>query len=71
MRPLQVNIDTQALQQNFFHVKKLAPASKVMAVLKANAYGHGLIESAMALKEADGFAVLNLADAIDLREQGF
>ena len=71
MRPLQVTVDTQALQQNFFHVKKLAPASKVMAVLKANAYGHGLIESAMALKEADGFAVLNLADAIDLREQGF
>ena len=71
MRPLQVTVDTQALQQNFFHVKKLAPASKVMAVLKANAYGHGLIESAMALKEADGFAVLNLADAIDLREHGF
>jgi alanine racemase len=42
-----------------------------MAVLKANAYGHGLIEAARALSTAEGFAVLSLSEAIELREYGF
>lgn len=42
-----------------------------MAVVKANAYGHGLIDAAHGLNAADGFAVLRLSEAIDLREAGF
>jgi alanine racemase len=71
MRPLSVSIDTQSLKNNLNIVKKLSPNSKIMAVLKANAYGHGLIECARNLNPIDGIAVLNLSEAIDLREHGF
>lgn len=42
-----------------------------MAVVKADAYGHGLLEAAAALSDADGFALLDLDDALRLREAGF
>ncbi len=42
-----------------------------MAVVKANGYGHGLLNVAQGLSEADGFAVLNIGEAIDLRETGY
>lgn len=42
-----------------------------MAVIKANAYGHGLLRAAEALEEAEGFALLDVRDAITLREAGF
>jgi len=42
-----------------------------MAVVKANGYGHGLLNVAMGMHDADGFAVLNLSEAIDLREAGY
>src|SRR3546814_162479 len=42
-----------------------------MAVVKANGYGHGLLNVARGLQEADGFAVLNLEEAISLREAGY
>jgi alanine racemase len=42
-----------------------------MAVIKANGYGHGLFKVADALSAADGFALLNIQDAVTLREQGF
>jgi hypothetical protein len=71
MRPLSVCIDTQSLKNNLNIVKKFSPNSKIMAVLKANAYGHGLIECARNLNPIDGIAVLNLSEAIDLREHGF
>ena len=71
MRPLQANIDFQALIHNFKRVKAYSPCSKVMSVLKANAYGHGLIEVARALNQSDGFSVLTLTEAIELREFGF
>lgn len=71
MRPIQATINLQALKSNFTLVKKLANKSKVMAVLKANAYGHGLIEVANALEQTDGISVLNLDEAIKLREAGF
>lgn len=70
MRPIQANISSSALQHNFGIVKQHATTAKVMAVVKANAYGHGLIHVAHALNEADGFATLNLSEAIDLREAG-
>lgn len=71
MRPIQATISQSALQHNLALVKKRAPGSKVMAVVKANGYGHGLMNVARGLSAADGFAVLGLNEAIDLREAGF
>ena len=71
MRPLQASIDFQALIYNFKRVKAYSSNSKVMSVLKANADGHGLIEVARALNKSDGFSVLSLTEAIELREHGF
>ncbi len=70
MRPILATISSQALQHNLAVVKQHATTAKVMAVVKANAYGHGLIDVAHALYEADGFATLNISEAIDLREAG-
>ncbi len=71
MRPIQATISTSALQHNLAVVRKHAKLAKVMAVVKANGYGHGLIHVAHALNSADAFATLNLTEAIDLRESGF
>lgn len=71
MRPIQATVSHQALAHNLNVVKQLAPHSKVMAVVKANGYGHGLFNVAHGLNAADGFAVLGLNEAIDLREAGF
>lgn len=71
MRPILATISQSALQHNLAVVKQHAPHSKVMAVVKANGYGHGLINVAHGLNAADGFAVLGLNEAIDLREAGF
>ena len=71
MRPIKATIDPAALHDNLRTAQKLAPQSKVMAVLKANAYGHGLLRAANAMKKAAGFAVLNIEEAIKLRESGF
>jgi alanine racemase len=70
MRPIQATVSSSALQHNLGVVRQHAPTAKVMAVVKANGYGHGLINVAHALIEADGFATLNLSEAIDLREAG-
>lgn len=71
MRPIKARIDLATLHDNLRVAQKLAPQSKVMAVLKANAYGHGVLRAANAMKKAAGFAVLNIEDAIALREAGF
>ncbi len=67
-RTAQAVIDLSALRHNFYYAKQVAPESKVMAVVKANAYGHGLPEVAEALQMADGFAVANMSEALLLRE---
>jgi alanine racemase len=71
MRPLLATIDSSALKHNLAVVRRLAPRSRVLAVVKANAYGHGVLRSATALSGADGFALLELEDAVRLREAGF
>lgn len=71
MRPLLATIHLSALSHNLQIVKQHAPKAKVMAVVKANGYGHGLLNAAEGLKAADGFAVLGLNEAITLREAGF
>lgn len=63
-------IDLQALQDNFDQVRKLAPRSKIMAVIKANGYGHGMLRVARALSGADGFAVARLEEGLTLRRHG-
>ena len=71
MRPLiRAVIDTAALRANLETVRARAPGSKVMAVIKANAYGHGLIMTAVGLPQADAFAVARLEEGIMLREAG-
>ncbi len=66
----QANIDLAALAHNYSRVKQLAPHSKVLAVLKANAYGHGMLAVAQALKQADALGVARLDEALALRAGG-
>ena len=61
-------INRSALRNNLEVVRRHAPAGKVMAVIKANAYGHGVEVVADALKDADGFAVARVDEAMALRE---
>jgi len=69
-RPIQARIDLAALEQNLRVARGLTRA-RIMAVVKANAYGHGLLPSAEALRDADGFALVDVGDAVSLREAGF
>lgn len=68
MRPLQARINLRALRNNFNVLQQCAPDSKIMAVLKANAYGHGTAHVASALGDADAFAVLTIDEAVLLRD---
>ncbi|NTV96709.1 MAG: alanine racemase [Thiobacillus sp.] len=70
MRPLVARIDTAALSHNLMAAKRLAGKARVLAVVKANGYGHGLARVGRALRAADGFAVLTLDEAATLRAQG-
>ncbi len=63
-------IDSQALASNFHVIKSLAPQAKVLAVLKANAYGHGLEKIAQHLPDADAFGVARIDEALALRAAG-
>jgi alanine racemase len=70
IRLLRALIDSAALRHNLGTVRAYAPGSKVMAVIKANAYGHGLVSTALALGDADAFAVARLEEGITLRAAG-
>ncbi len=70
-RPTQAVIDLSALAHNLSIVRKYAPHSRIMAVVKADAYGHGLLHAASTLKNVDGFALLELDAAISLRDAGY
>jgi alanine racemase len=63
-------IDLDAIRYNFDQIKQRAPGSKVMAVIKADAYGHGASKVAQALDTADAFAVSRISEAVKLRESG-
>lgn len=64
------DINREALQHNLSVVRKLAPTSKVMAVIKANAYGHGIEQVARALDTVDSLAVARISEAMDVRYAG-
>lgn len=70
-RPAHALIDLSALQHNLSVVRQHAPQARIMAVIKANAYGHGFLQAAKALNEAGGFALLELDAALQLRQAGF
>jgi alanine racemase len=67
---VSATIDTSALRHNLQVVRRYAPRSKVMAVIKANAYGHGLVAVARALDAADAFAVARVDEGLALRAAG-
>lgn len=70
-RPIQAHIDLSALLHNYRLAQAHAPGARAWAVVKANAYGHGLLRAYAALKDAaDGFAMLDLAEAVALRQAG-
>lgn len=66
-RPLYAQLNLAAIRANLARVRKRAPKTQVLAVVKANAYGHGLVRVLPALADADGLALLELDAAIALR----
>ena len=69
-RAATIQIDGEALRHNLARVRAYAPRSRVMAVIKANAYGHGVLTAASYLDGADAFAVAMPEEAIALRRAG-
>lgn len=67
-RPAKVVINLSALRHNFSRIRTLAPDSRVMAIVKADAYGHGLVRIAQSLEQADAFGVACLDEARELRQ---
>jgi len=63
-------LDLGALEHNLSRLRDAAPQARVMAVIKANAYGHGMVRVATALPTADAFAVARVDEGMRLREAG-
>jgi alanine racemase len=70
-RPIQALIHTDAMAHNLARARAAAPDAKVWAVVKANAYGHGIERAFDGLRSADGFALLDLAEAERVRACGW
>jgi len=63
-------LDLDAIQHNLSVVRRKAPDAKIMAVIKANGYGHGLLRIAEALTNVDAFAVARVDEGVRLRNAG-
>lgn len=70
-RPTHATIYLPALKHNLACMQALAPNSKVIAMIKANGYGHGLTRVAQQLSGADAFGVASIDEANLLRQKGF
>ncbi|MEQ1807745.1 MAG: alanine racemase [Burkholderiaceae bacterium] len=70
-RPIEAVIHSDALAHNLARARAVAPGAKVWAVVKANAYGHGIQRVFAGLRGADGFALLDLAEAEQIRALGW
>src|SRR6476659_2460611 len=70
-RPIQATIHPEALRHNLVRLRRAAGDAKVWAVVKANAYGHGIERAYEALRAADGFALLDLQEAERVRALGW
>ena len=70
-RPIYAEIDVQALKHNLQRMRHIAGNRTLWAVVKANAYGHGLENAVRAFADADGFATIDLCDAERARRHGW
>jgi alanine racemase len=70
-RPIEALVHAAALAHNLTRARAAAPDARVWAVVKANAYGHGIERVFDALREADGFALLDLSEAERIRALGW
>ncbi len=69
-RAARAIIDLAALRHNLQQVRRAAPQQQLIAIIKADAYGHGIVPVARALADADVFGVVCLEEALSLREAG-
>ena len=70
-RPIEAVIHPDALAHNLARARECAPDARVWAVVKADAYGHGIERAYEPLRAADGFALLDFAEAQRLRDLGW
>src|SRR5664279_3090458 len=70
-RPIQATIHIEALRHNLKRMREAAPDARVWAIVKANAYGHGIERVFEGLRGADGFALLDLEEAQRVRALGW
>ncbi len=70
-RPIQATIHTEAIRHNLQRARQSAPDARIWAVVKANAYGHGIERVFDGLRGADGFALLDLEEAQRVRALGW
>ena len=69
-RHARISIDLGAIRHNYRLLKKISGNKSLIAVIKADAYGHGATEVAKALPNADAFAVAAVGEAVALRKAG-
>jgi alanine racemase len=67
---IRAQVSAAALRGNLARVREVAPGKRVMAIIKANAYGHGLVATARCLEGADAFGVARMEEAVALRDAG-
>ncbi|MEO6974207.1 MAG: alanine racemase [Rhodoferax sp.] len=70
-RPIHATIHAESLRHNLARARQAAPDARVWAVVKANAYGHGIERVYEGLRGADGFALLDLSEAERVRALGW
>ncbi len=70
-RPIRATIHIEALRHNLSRLRRAAPSARVWAVVKADAYGHGIEHAYAGLSGADGFALLDLQEAGRIRALGW
>ncbi len=71
MSAVNAVISRKAVRHNFKRIKSIVKTSRVISVLKANAYGHGVLEMARILVDSDAFGVARLEEALELRNASF
>jgi alanine racemase len=69
-RPAQITINISALRHNITQVRRMAPSAKILAMVKSNAYGHGIERIAKALTEVEAFGVASAEEGMLLRSAG-
>lgn len=69
-RQVNISIDLAAIRHNLKRARKAAPGAKIFSVVKADAYGHGVLRVLPALQQSDAFAVANVNEALAIRNNG-